>query len=184
MTTVQSFNHMLKSFLAELVDVFPDEPATKKIELFLATFDTVISGPNSKMAMNMFMKEVSPHADAITAKDESMFDALELPGGISLRPIWEQATDNTKDCVWQYLQMLFLIGTTASVIPESMLSGIETMASKYAKQVQDGDLDVSSLMSMLLNGGGLGALGGALGDESGDMGGLLQQLMGAPPQDE
>ena len=167
MTTVASFNALLKSFLAELVDVFPDEPATKKVELFLATFDAVVSGSNDRLALDLFMKDVSPHADAITAKDESIFDNLELPGNISLRPLWDKASDNTRECVWQYLQMLFLLGTTASVIPPSMLSGIEDMASKYAKQVQDGELDLTSLTSMLLNGG----VGGEMGD-------LLQGLQG------
>ena len=167
MTTVASFNALLKSFLTELVEVFPDEPATSKVELFLATFDTVMSS-NERLALDMFMKEVSPHADAITAKDPTIFDKLELPGSFSLRPLWDKASDNTKDCVWQYLQMLFLLGTTASVIPESMLSGIENIASKYAKQVQDGELDMASLTSMLL-GGGLDGLGGEMGD-------LLKQL--------
>ena len=169
MTTVASFNQLLKSFLTEIVEVFPDDPAASKVELFLATFDTIVAGSNARMAMDLFMKEISPHADAITAKDESLFDALTLPGDISLRPLWEQASDNTKDCVWQYLQMLFLIGTTASVLPDTMLAGIEDMASKYAKQVQDGELDLSSLTTMLL--------GGGLGGDLGDVGNLLKQIM-------
>jgi hypothetical protein len=154
MTTVESFNSTLKSFLVELVEVFPDEPGIGKVELFLATFDTVTKA-NPKMALTMFLDTMSPHADCISTKDESLFSKVEMPGGISLEPLWKKATPNTKECVWQYLQMLFLLATTANAVPDDMLNKIESMAAEYAEKIQSGEMDMTQLAGMLMGGQGL-----------------------------
>lgn len=162
MTTVESFNSTLKSFLQELVDIFPDEPGIDAIALFLGTFDMFIAG-NPRAAMDAFLEKASPYADCISQKDPSMFDTLELPGGISLKGMWAHASDQTKEATFQYLQMLFLLATTAAAVPQDMLNSIETLASNYASKIQSGEMDITSLATMLMSGGGLEGLEG-LGD--------------------
>jgi len=152
MTTIDTFNSTLKSFLTELVEVFPDEEGIGKVELFLATFDTVTSADN-KLALNTFMDTMSPYADDIGSKNPDLFQKAELPGGFSLGHLWDKATENTKEAVWQYLEMLLLLGTTANAVPDDMLNRIETMASEYAEKIQSGEMDMSQLAGMLMGGG-------------------------------
>lgn len=154
MSTIDAFNSTLKNFLQELVDVFPDEPGVGKIQLFLAGFDMYVAN-NKRAAMEAFLEKLGPHADAITTKDAKLFKKLELPGGISLRDLWKKASDKTRDATWQYLQMLFLLGSTASAVPADMLESIEGMAAEYAGKVKSGEMDLSGVTNLLLGGGGL-----------------------------
>lgn len=154
MTTVDSFNSTLKSFLQELVDVFPDEPGIEKVSVFLGTFDLFTAG-NPRAAMDVFMEKISPYATNISTKDPSMFETLELPGDISLKGMWDHASEQTRDATFQYLQMLFLLGTTASAVPQDMLQNIENLAADYAGKIQAGEMDLGSLASMLMSGNGM-----------------------------
>lgn len=151
MTTVQSFNSTLKSFLQELVDIFPDEPGIEKVSLFLGTFDLFVAA-NPRAAMDMFLEKVAPYADSISSKDPSMFDSLELPGDVSLKHMWASASDQTKEATFQYLQMLFLLASTAAAVPQDMLTNIENLAADYASKIQSGEMDLGSLATMLMSG--------------------------------
>lgn len=153
MTTVDSFNATLKSFLQELVDIFPDEPGIETVTMFLGGFDLFVKA-NPRAAMDMFLEKVSPYADCISSKDGSMFETMELPGNISLKGMWNHASDQTKDATFQYLQMLFLLASTASAVPQDMLNGIESLAQEYAGKIQSGEMDIASLATMLMSGGG------------------------------
>lgn len=175
-STIDAFNSTLKSFLQELVDVFPEEPGIGKVKLFLSGFDVFI-GSNKRAALDTFLEAVSPHADYITAKDPKLFKKLELPGGISLKDIWKKASDGTRDATWQYLQMLFLLGSTAASVPQEMLDTIESMAAQYADKVKSGELDISNVTSMLLGGGPGGGALGAL-----DFASLMGGGGGSPPK--
>lgn len=153
-STVQTFNATLKGFLQELVDVFPNEPGIGKVQLFLASFD-IFTATNERAAMDAFLNTIAPHADAITARDPAMFKKLELPGNIPMKDFWKKATDATKEATWQYLQMLFLMASTASAIPVDMLSAIEGVASEYADKIKAGEMDLSAVTNMLLSGSGI-----------------------------
>lgn len=157
MSTVQAFNTMLKNFLEELADVFPEEP---QIRLFLDGFDTVVAltprGP-----LDMLIEALAPHADLAMAKNPELFAKLQFPGGIDFNKLWRSdISDNTREAIWQYINLLFLLGTTVQSMPAEMLQSIETVAKNCADQVQSGQLDFSALGSMLLS-GGLGNLAAA-----------------------
>lgn len=152
MATIGAFNSTLKGFLEELVDCCPDAPGITKVQLFVATFDTVIA-QNPRMPMDAFAEAMGPHADLITAKDPALFDVAQLPGNVSLKEAWASMSKSTKSAVWQYLQMLFLLSTTAAAVPPDMLAAIENVAATYADKIQSGQLDMSAVTGMLLNGG-------------------------------
>ena len=162
MSTLDAFNTTLKNFLQELVDVFADEPSVGKLQLFLAGFDVFV-GADKRGAMDAFLKATSPHGQLISAKDPKLFKQLELPGGISLKDLWKKASEQTREATWQYLQMLFLLAPTAAAVPPEMLGTIEHMASEYATKVQSGEVDLSSVASMLFSSLGGGGAGGAAG---------------------
>lgn len=180
MSTVQAFNTMLKNFLEELADVFPEET---QIKLFLEGLDPLVA-LTPRAPMDMFVDALAPHTGLAMAKDPALFDKLQFPGGIDFARLWKtDISDNTREAIWQYINMLFLLGTTVRSMPPQMLEGIETVAKNCADQIQSGQMDFSSLGSMLMNGGlgNLGALGG-LGDLMGGGDDVPEVPDGAPPK--
>lgn len=153
-STVDAFNTTLKTFLQELLEVFPDEPGTGTLRLFLATYDTFV-GANKQGPMDLFLETMAPHEALIAAKDAKVFRKVELPGGVSLKDAWKKADDPTRAAIWQYLQMLYMLAKTASSVPPHMLNAIENLAGEYAGKISTGELDISSVTNMLMGGGGL-----------------------------
>lgn len=155
--TVQAFNTMLRNFLEELADVFPEEP---QIRLFLDGFDAFVS-LNPRAPMDLFVDSLKPHAALATAKDPALFDELKFPGGIDFKKLWAaDLSDNTREAIWQYINLLFVLGTTVRSMPPQMLQGIESMAETCAAQLESGQLDLSALGGLLGGSGGAGGLGG------------------------
>jgi hypothetical protein len=162
MSTVQAFNTMIKNFMEELAEVFPEET---QIRLFLDGFDALVA-LSPRGPLDMFVEALSPHADLAMAKDEALFQKLKFPGGIDFGKLWaSDISDNTREAIWQYINLLFLLGTTVQSMPAEMLQSIETVAKNCADQMQDGQLDFSTLGNMLMT-GGLANLAAGLGAPS------------------
>jgi len=60
-------------------------------------------------------------------------------------------SDNTKAATWQYLQTLYMLGTTITAIPADTLSLIEGIAKDCADKMETngGQLDQDALMKMM-----------------------------------
>jgi len=78
---------------------------------------------------------------------------------VNLENHWASCSQNTKDAIWQYVQTLYMLGTTISSIPEDTLSMIEQVAKQCAdKMTDDGsELDENALMKTMQ-----GMLGGMM----------------------
>ena len=172
MTTLSAFNEMMVQFLGELAQTFPDEPKIKEAQ----------ATPMNRASFDKFMKDISVWTNQMMAKDGAAFFCEDntVAVNLNLNVIWNSAecTENTKAAIWQYLQTLYMLGTTISMFPPETLSMIESAAENCAKNMKknpDGQLDEASLMAgmnsmlaqMLGGGGGGGAnpfaalLGGA-----------------------
>ena len=118
---------------------------------------------NPRLVVDGFMQGVTPYADKISSKDESFFieesKNLDFMKGVNLEKHWGSASENTKGAIWQYVQTLYMLGTTISSIPEDTLSMIETVAKQCAdKMGEDGsELDEAALMKTMQ-----GMLGGMM----------------------
>jgi hypothetical protein len=142
MSGVQAFNDMLKTFVQELADVFPDNSG---ISHFLGSMDDVVA-LDPKMPMNTFVKTVGPFSKQITARDESMFESIRFPG-IDFHELWHSnISETTKEAIWQYLGMLVVISTTVNAIPPEVLGSIESMASEYAGKLERGEITMDAIM--------------------------------------
>lgn len=142
MSGVQAFNDMLKTFLQELADVFPED---KQISGFLATIDDV-TGLDPNLPMTVFMKSIGPYSKQIAARDESVMQNLSFPGA-DISKLWNSGiSDTTKEAIWQYLNMLLVIGTTVSAIPPDVLKEIESLAGEYAGKVERGEVTMDVVM--------------------------------------
>ena len=159
MASVTAFNDMLSQFLVELHKTFPEEKGIKKMT---ASFE-VIKQSNPRLVVDGFMKGVTPYADKISAKDESFLleeiENIDFLKDLNIKSYWTRMSPNTQSATWQYLQTLYMLGTTINAIPAETLSQIEQIAKGVADKMQTdgGELDQDALMQMM--GSMLGGMG-------------------------
>jgi hypothetical protein len=146
-TTVNAFNEMMDQFLTELNLTFPTNKAVIK---FQAAFELLRQTAPSQILDN-FMGSVKPYGAKIMAKDDSfiLVDSKDIDalGGIDLGAMWEESSNTTKSAIWQYVQTLFILGTTIKSFPKDTLTMIEQMAEKCAGQMKD--VDASGAFSLM-----------------------------------
>jgi hypothetical protein len=148
-------------FLVELHKTFPEEKSIKKM---LTSFDLVKS-TNPRLLVDSFMKSVSPYAETISSKDEIFIlvhsSDIEFLSELNIVNLWKRMGEGTKDAIWQYLQTLYILGTTIQSVPEDTLTAIEAMAKECAAKMQsgeDGEINQDALMKMM------GSMTGMLGN--------------------
>jgi len=151
MASVSAFNDMMGQFLVELHKTFPDEKSIKKM---LTSFD-LLKSTNPRLLVDGFMQSVKPHADMVSTKNEKFIIVhskdIDFLSGIDITRLWKKMSDGTRDAVWQYLQTLYILGTTIQSVPEDTLTAIEAMAKDVAEKMQnsDGDINQDALMKMM-----------------------------------
>jgi hypothetical protein len=148
-TTVNAFNEMMDQFLTELNLTFPENKAIIK---FQAAFELLRQTAPSQILDN-FMGSVKPYGPKIMSKDESFITLdsknIDALGGIDLCGMWDESSDKTKGAIWQYLQTLFILGTTIKSFPKDTLNMIEQMAEKCAGQMKDMDPSAGGAFSLM-----------------------------------
>ena len=151
MASVTAFNDMMSQFLVELHKTFPEEKGIKKM---LTSFD-LLKSTNPRLVVDGYMKGVSPYADKISAKDETFLleeiETIDFLKELDIKRYWTKMSDGTKGATWQYLQTLYMLGTTITALPADTLSQIENIAKGVANNMQsgDGELDQAALMKMM-----------------------------------
>jgi hypothetical protein len=149
MTSVKAFNDMMEQFLTELRETFPEESAIKKYQM---GFDLVKSA-NPKKCVKAFMKSVEPFAQSIMQKDERFIldNPPDVIADLNIQKWWTpDLSQGTKDAIWQYMQTLYMLGTTITSIPADTLNMIEHVAKQCADTLQQGGgLDEKALMSSM-----------------------------------
>jgi hypothetical protein len=110
---------------------------------------------NPRLVVDGFMKGVTPYADKISAKDEKFIleeiEKIELLKDLNIKSYWDRMSPNTKAATWQYLQTLYMLGTTITAIPADTLNLIEGIAKDCADKMQTegGEIDQDALMKMM-----------------------------------
>ena len=159
MASVTAFNDMMSQFLVELHKTFPEEKGIKKM---LTSFD-LLKSTNPRMVVDGFMSGVSPYASQISAKDDKFLleecGKIDFLKDLDLATYWMKMSANTRDVTWQYLQTLYMLGTTITSLPPDQMAQIEALAQGVASKLQDegGELNEEALMKMM--GSMLGGLG-------------------------
>jgi hypothetical protein len=150
-TSIQSFNAMLKSFLQQLAETFPEE---KDIAVFSSMFDDLVR-TNVKKPLDLFMDTLSPYADMVMQKNDALFEQpLKLGGSLDLSKIWNtpDLSDSSKAAIWGHIHTLFLLGSTVRSLPPGLLESIDSLAQSCATKIKNGDADFSQVTKELLNG--------------------------------
>ena len=151
MASVTAFNDMMGQFLVELHKTFPEEKGVKKM---MTSFD-VLKSTNPRLVVDAFMKGVTPYAEKISTKDESFLlkeiETIDFLKDLNIKSYWERMSVNTKGATWQYIQTLYMLGTTITSIPDDTLKMIEGIAKECADKMETdgGELDQDALMKMM-----------------------------------
>ncbi|ADQ91024.1 hypothetical protein MpV1_101c [Micromonas sp. RCC1109 virus MpV1] len=158
MASVTAFNDMMGQFLVELHKTFPEEKGIKKM---MTSFD-VLKSSNPRLVVDAYMKGVSPYAEKISAKDETFLlkeiETIEFLKDLNIKSYWERMSANTRSATWQYLQTLYMLGTTITSIPDDTLKMIEGIAKECADKMQDGDGEINQDALMKMMGNMLGSM--------------------------
>ena len=160
MASVTAFNDMLSQFLVELHKTFPEEKGIKK----MTTSFELIKQTNPRLIVDGFMTGVTPYADKISGKDESFLleeiENIDFLKDLNIKSYWSRMSESTKAATWQYLQTLYMLGTTITAFQAETLSMIEGIAKVCAgKMTEDGgEINQEAIMKMM---GGLLGSGGA-----------------------
>ena len=162
MSTISSFNDMMGQFLDELVLTFPEDEVIYESKMKFK----VARAATPRVPLDNYMDAVKPFAEKLMAKDETFFSEDSKKVGwlaeLNIDKLWaSDLTEQTRAAIWQYLQTLYILGTTITMFPPETLSMIESVAEKCAENMQEtGSFDMSamsSLFSSLLSNGGAGA---------------------------
>lgn len=157
MTSVSAWNDMMEQFLDEMGKTFPEEKAVKK---YRASFD-LIKKSNPRKCVEAYMSGMTPYQEKVMSKDESFFleSTDSLIAEMNIKKHWTpDLSSKTKDAIWQYLQTLYVLGTTITMIPPDALGMIEDVAKKCAGSIQEnGQMDEKALSGLF------GSLGNMLG---------------------
>ena len=147
MTSVTAWNDMMEQFITELERTFPEEKAILK---YKTSFD-LLRKSNPRKCVDGYMANITPLQAKVMAKDESLLmEDNSVLADLNIRKHWTpELSQNTKDAIWQYLQTLYILGTTITMIPPEALGMIEDVAQKCATNIQEnGKMDESSLTGL------------------------------------
>ena len=181
-TYLDYFNFYLKQCINEIISYFP---YTKN--KILENYRNLLENKDDKsdMYVKYFMTKVNDHLQLICSKNEELFEnkILYFIEGVNFHEIWNSsdATDNNKQAIWKFLQLLSLLGSkclpnkteiltmlekVGGVIdePEKMRETLEKPIVKDPEEEQSEPFGIQNLLQGL---GGLSSLG-----NNGDMSGL------------
>ena len=103
-----SFNEVMRQFLTDLANVFPEDPAILTAKQSLDDLIRV----NFKKPAAMFLEAIGPYAEKIGAHDESVFEDMDFPG-VDFKNLWNSGISaNTKNAIFVYLKQLLLLSVS------------------------------------------------------------------------
>ena len=150
MTSIAAFNHSLKEFLGDLASTFPEKPEIAFYEQFLPT----LLQTDERAGLTYFMNATRDHGQKLMNRDESFFaEDICIGKGLNLSDLWndEGLDTDSKNAIWDHLNMLFVLGMTIEGVNENVLSGIESLAQSAAQKIQSGEASFGTLLPELMS---------------------------------
>jgi hypothetical protein len=150
MSTLDAFNTLMRNFITELNETFPE---FKELAVFAMGYDAFVSLDPSK-PLETFMETMEPHSSLIMGRDVSLFEqeGLALGGAIDLKQMWhsQDLSEATRDAIWQYLTTLYVLGSTIKSMSPEVLGTIESVAHDCANKVESGEMSMADIMPSLM----------------------------------
>jgi len=117
-TNIGKFNQCIEQLLKICLKYAPEDKV-KSIEYYQFQLE-LGQNSNPRMVVEKVMHVLSKHTDHIMTRDDKFFMDYDLSSipvegqavGLldSLRDVWRHVEDNTKDKVWQALQLVLMYG--------------------------------------------------------------------------
>lgn len=152
MTTYKAFNSMLSEFFVDLADTFDDYDVITDAKIMLEGL--IGTDESTPIPMEKFVDVFKPHADLIMSKDPELFRVCEIPmvggGGFDMAKEWTTLEEDNREAIWNYIQQLFLTGTTILSMSGDVLSSIESLAQDCMKKVEKGELTESQAQDPMI----------------------------------
>lgn len=143
--SIKTFTTVLKEFLKELENTFPEEKQIKTVRQRYK----ILKKTNPRKIVEMYMTGISGDESLLTSNNEEfIFKHSEMIPGLNLKSFWDRCSDNTKASIWKYLNTLYVIGTTIVAIPQNMMEGIEKIAMQCAENMQNQSLNENQMPDM------------------------------------
>jgi hypothetical protein len=116
MDNFKQFNIQAHEFLSKMVLTFPEEPKAATYKLMFENIQKI----NSRLPVEMFMSNLQPFGLQIMSKDEYFFkqdqyvnQVESISGKMGLIKHWSSLPLVTKDSIWDYMQILYVLGMKA-----------------------------------------------------------------------
>ena len=107
------FNEQAEEFLLKMIKTFPSEQKTRDMKFY---FD-IVRQTDKRKPVSMFMENLEPYGLQIMSKDEEFFmkdqyvNAVEsMSGRMGLIGHWSSLGPETKNSIWSYFQVLYVLG--------------------------------------------------------------------------
>ena len=169
MTSVSAWCEMMESFLGELEKTLPNEPGIKKYKVSYE----LVRKANPRKCVESYMAACSQFNNEIMQKDEKFFvehgENIGFLKDLNIKKHWEDPdlTQGTRDAIWQYIQTLYILGTTITSFPPEALGMIENVAQQCASNMgEGGNMDPNQMMGNMST--LFSSLGGMLQDKKSD----------------
>ena len=153
LTYIEKFNFYLKSFINELLTVYPEykESLENEYKILFSQEKT-----NTDEFVKEYMSITKDHNSSIAKKDDSIFKGLNeinILRNIDFRDLWSKDINtNTRESIWKYLQTLIVIGRKVigdddeinDLLKKFNESGGETLGESFQRETDE-------MMNMLKN---------------------------------
>ena len=152
-TYLEKFNFYLKSFLNELVTIFPEyEQNINDNYSDVLTQDSIASD----VYVKEYMDNVSPYHTDIAQKNNQLFlgdQELRFLRNLDFRDLWtKDLSDSTRENIWKYLQTLYVLGRKIVASDDDvneMLNQLNSNDEENLKKHQEEMMDMINNMSQM-----------------------------------
>ena len=164
MDTQNVFVTLMEQFLNELCETFPE---MEKLSGYRSQF-MVMKATSPGTIVEKFMESMRPYAEQIRTRDDKLFTEnnndflVQLEGS---RMWGDEISENTKNAIWEYLNQLYMLGSTINAVPNELLSSIENVAVQMQKTMTENPQAFNDMLSSVMGNT----------DVNDVLGGLLQQ---------
>jgi hypothetical protein len=153
MTGSKTFNKLLKRFLADLSAAFPDNGSIRTYQTLFETAKKAFP----EQPMRLFYEALREHEALVEAQDVAL---IEYPifDGLDMKALWSEASEETKEAIWDYVQSLYDIAKTAPTDDASALANVSEAVQSIggpdlgniAESMQDmlGGVNVNDMLDM------------------------------------
>jgi hypothetical protein len=126
--TIILFNKQANEFLTKMALTFPNEPKTKTYKYMFEHIKQI----NMRTPVEIFMENLRPFGLQIMSKNEEFFKEDQyvnhvesISGKMGLIKYWESLPDETKVSIWNYMQVLYVLGMKSLGLKEELARTIE-----------------------------------------------------------